>query len=125
MKDFLYYWIPVFVYAGIIFYFSSIPTIPPLILKIMPETLILHAFEYAIFGILLFRALINSKNKKWRNNTILLTIVIATVYGIINEINQYFIPSRTFSIFDIFANSIGSMLGIIINLKFYNKNRKV
>ena len=123
MKKILYYWLPVYAYAGLIFYFSSLPTIPPQITQIIPETLILHVIEYAILGILLFRALINSKNTVLKNNVILLTIITATFYGLTNEIYQHFVPSRVFSLLDVFADSIGSSLGIIINLKFYNKNR--
>ena len=124
MRDFIYYWLLVFVYAGLIFYFSSLPTIPPLILKIIPETFILHMIEYAILTILLFRALTNSKNSSL-NNTIFLSITIAVLYGVTDEIHQHFVPGRTFSVLDVFGNSIGSMLGIIINLKFYNKIRQI
>jgi len=123
MKYFLYYWLPVFVYAVIIFYFSSLPRIPPEILRIIPETLILHVIEYAIFTFLLFRAFANSKNITLKNNTILLSITIATVYGMMNEFYQNFVPGRIYSVFDMIANFIGSLLVTIFNIKFYKKIR--
>ena len=122
MKNFLYYWLPVFLYAGLIFYFSSLSTIPSVIIKIISETLILHMIEYAILNILLFRALTNSKNNKLRNNTIFLSIIIATIYGVTDEFHQLFVPGRTFSILDVFVDFIGSLLGLFVCLKFYKKN---
>jgi len=125
MKKFFYYWLPVYVYAGLIFYFSSLPTIPEPITRIIPQTLILHVIEYFIFGILLFRALVNSENTALKNNAILLSIIISIFYGITDEIHQHFVPGRIFGFLDVIADSIGSSLGIIINLKFYNKIRKL
>ena len=120
MKNFFYYWLPVLVYAGLIFYFSSLPTIPQPILEIIPETFILHMIEYAILSILLFRALINSNNVL-RNNVALLAITIATLYGITDEIHQLFVPGRVFSHFDIIANFIGSMFILTKNIIPKNK----
>ena len=116
MKNFLYYWLPVYVYAGVIFYFSSLPTIPPLIIEIYPETLIWHMIEYAIFSILLFRALINSKTTTFRENAIHLAIIISILYGVTDEIHQHFVPGRTSSLFDIIANSVGSTVILTKNI---------
>ena len=108
MKHFLYYWLPVLVYAGLIFYLSSLPTIPPLVIEIMPETLIWHVIEYAILGILLFRAFINSRNDILKNNAIFLAIMIASFYGITDEIHQLFVPGRIFSYLDMMVDFVGS-----------------
>ena len=107
MKNFLYYWLPVYVYAGLIFYLSSLPVIPELILQVTRDTLILHAIEYAVLSLLLFRAFINSKT--FRENAIHLAIIITILYGITDEIHQNFVPGRVFSGLDIIANSIGSL----------------
>lgn len=115
MKKFLYYWLPIYVYAGLIFYFSSLP-IPSFIIEIYPETFVWHIIEYAILSILLFRALINSKNSSFRENAIYLSIIIAILYGITDEIHQYFVPGRVSSFFDIMANSLGSGIILIKNI---------
>jgi len=121
MKNFLYYWLPVFVYAGLIFYFSSFPEIPSIIIEIIPETLIWHMIEYAIFSILLFRAFINSKNTNFRKNAIYLAIAITIFYGITDEIHQYFVPERTISLFDVIGDSVGSF--IILTKKVFDKHK--
>ena len=109
MKKFLYYWLPVFIYACLIFYLSSLPEVP-LVTEITKETLILHMIEYAILSILLFRAFTNSKNTVLRNNAIFLAIIIAILYGITDEIHQYFVPGRFLNHLDIIANGIGSSI---------------
>ena len=116
MKNFVYYWLPVFVWASFIFYFSSLPEIPQPIIEIIPETLILHMIEYAIFSILLFRVFINSKNSTFRENAIHLTIIIAILYGVTDEIHQHFVPGRVFCYFDIIANSVGSAVVLTKNV---------
>lgn len=116
MKKILYYWLPVLVYAGLIFYFSSLSLIPPVIIKIIPETLIWHMIEYAIFSVLLFRALANTNNIILKNNTALLAIIIATLYGITDETHQLFVPGRSFSYYDMIADLIGSTFILTKNI---------
>lgn len=120
MKKFLYYWLPVLTYAILIFYLSSLPTIPELILKLTKETFVLHLIEYAIFSILLFRALINSRNPILRNNAILLSILISTFYGVTDEVHQFFVPGRVYNNLDIVANGLGSCIVLIGNNYFLN-----
>jgi VanZ family protein len=124
MKNFFYYWLPVYVYASLIFYFSSLPKIPEPIIEIIPQTLILHIIEYAILSILLFRAFTKSNNTNMRNNAVLLAIMIATLYGITDEIHQYFVPGRISSYLDIIANCIGSTVILIRNTFGVNLTQK-
>jgi VanZ family protein len=41
-------------------------------------------------------------------------------YGIIIECIQYFSPYRTYELFDILANELGVILGILISFKLTN-----
>ena len=45
---------------------------------------------------------------------LLLLIVFCIVYGISDEIHQIFVPSRSSDIFDVIADSIGSIFGAFI-----------
>lgn len=121
MKKFVYYWLPVFIDAALIFYFSSLP-VPPLIIEIIPETLIWHMIEYAILSFLLFRALNNTNSTVLRNNSTLLAITIATLYGVIDEAHQLFVPGRTFSYYDMIADFIGSSF-ILTKMLFLKKTK--
>ena len=127
MKKFFYYWLPVYVYAGLIFYLSSRPYVPSRIAGVILNSSILHMIEYAILSILLSRAFINSKNTIFKENAIHLAIIIAILYGVTDEIHQYLVPGRVFSALDIVANGIGSAFVLTKNVfarsKLYFKRR--
>ena len=60
----------------------------------------------------------NSKVMSYDNlkRTIILILLIAigTLYGISDEIHQYFIPSRSADILDVLADCIGSTMGVLV-----------
>lgn len=94
----------VLVYMLLIFYLSSIPLqMPEIIERIDPTRLFLHAIEYSLLGFLLFNA---------RRN-VLFSVSIGSAYGMSDEIHQFFVPSRHFSVFDITADIIGTCLGVL------------
>src|SRR3989338_2678892 len=89
-------WIPAFLWMVLIFALSSIPgeDIPQVdILYIDKFT---HLIEFTILGILLVRAFLNSHPHILVIKMIILSILIASLYGIIDELHQHFIPGRTF-----------------------------
>jgi VanZ family protein len=45
-------------------------------------------------------------------------IIFAVCYGMFMEIGQYFVPGRTFSMYDMLANVLGVGIGIIISILF-------
>jgi len=117
-------WFPVFLYAGLIFYLSSLSLLPvsveiPFIDKLE------HTLEYAILGILLMRAFINREFKLDRRSAFALAVIIAYFYGISDEIHQAFVPGRTATISDSFFDLIGSGLGAYIYpvKRFFSKDR--
>ena len=119
-KKFIIYWIPVIIYAGLIFYLSSLPNplykVEQIISIKLPDTtlIVLHIIEYLILSLLLYRALNNTKI----NNALTLTILITITYGFTDEIHQIFVPGRLFDFFDLLANSFGAIVPqSLINLK--------
>jgi VanZ family protein len=65
---------------------------------------------YAVLSILLLRAFNSSKNPTFKENAIYLAIIATILYGITDEIHQYFVPGRVFSHFDLLADSVGSFI---------------
>ena len=61
-----------------------------------------HTFAFFVLFILSFNGF------RIRTNMLMLLLLI---YGMQIEIVQYFIPEREFSLFDIFADAVGIMLG--------------
>ena len=103
-------------YATLIFVASSGPLVLPLGKPIFKDKT-LHVIEYSILG---FLTLSCFKNR----NLIPITIfafVIATLYGVSDELHQYFVPGRMFSVYDIAANSVGSFFGVFINSQLYRR----
>jgi VanZ family protein len=116
IKKFLKYWVPLYIYAGFIFYVSSIP-------KPLPDIAIpnfdkfLHIIEYSVFGILAARAFKNSPKEFLYKNFKILAVLAAVVYGASDEIHQIFVSCRVCDVFDLAADLAGGTIGAI----FYGK----
>jgi len=113
----LKYWAPLYLYAGFIFFMSSIPKpLPRLVIPHLDK--ILHLIEYTIFGLLAARAFKNSHRKSFVENFKILAILAAILYGISDEFHQYFVAIRQFSVADMIADGIGGALGAF----YYGRN---
>jgi VanZ family protein len=44
---------------------------------------------------------------------VVLSVLASSIYGISDEIHQYFVPSRMADIADVAANTVGSFMGAI------------
>jgi VanZ family protein len=112
IKKFLKYWAPLYVYAGIIFYFSSIP-------KPLPDIFIpyfdkfLHLIEYAVFGVLAGRAFKSSPRELLYKNFKILAVLAAVAYGASDEFHQLFVACRNCDVFDLMTDLIGGTIGAI------------
>jgi len=69
--------------------------------------IILHIGEFGLFSMFLMLGFY-PKVKSY------FLIMISILYGILDEIHQYFVPTRFFDVVDILCNIIGSMLGVFI-----------
>ncbi len=75
---------------------------------------LLHFVVYALLGILFYRAYETLALKDNYKLLIFISIASATLYGISDEIHQYFVPSRYADMADVVANTIGSICGVYI-----------
>jgi len=107
---FIKYWLPVIIYAIFIFYVSSIPgeVIPVLFAH---QDIIFHIIEYAIFALLINRALKAHYPGLIYPRRILLVFLLSFIYAISDEFHQLFVPGRYASGFDLFTDGLGSFLG--------------
>jgi len=106
----LFSWVPVVVYAGIIFYFSSIPGTQLSSLKIRDA--LLHCAEYAPFGFLLYRAFRNTRRGYTKKTLVLISFLALFLYGCSDEIHQMFVIGREASVLDIAYDCLGGIIGI-------------
>lgn len=113
MVTFLRYWGPVCGYAGLIFYLSA-QSHPeehlPFVSRFSDK--VLHAVEYAVLGALCFRALHGTLGVSWRQWAAPMAIVLASLYGVSDEIHQSFVPFRYSHALDWVADTVGAALGV-------------
>jgi len=108
---FLSSWGPLVIWASLIFYLSSIPSLSSglgiwdLILR-----KIAHIVEFAIFAGLFLRALIRSFPATGSRKIIILTIVFSLLYAISDEFHQKFVPGRGPSVIDVLIDLAGILL---------------
>jgi len=98
-------WLPVLVWAGVIFALSSIPSLGTglggwdLLLRKLA-----HATEYAILGLLLLRAL----GRAW------LALGLGVLYAGSDELHQHFVSGRHGSPIDVAIDAAGVLIGVFL-----------
>lgn len=95
-------------YAGVIFYLSSQPHGE---MQLFPYAdKILHLIIYAVLGGLCAWSLGVARIGKWGRGAYV-AVILATAYGIIDEIHQAYVPGRHAEIFDVAADAAGALAG--------------
>ena len=110
---FLRFWLPVYLYAALIFAYSSLSS-PPVAPRMLHGDKLLHLVEYAILGYLVARAAKNSSSLRLRANFRIFAVAFAVIYGLSDELHQYFVPGREVEILDVLADGAGAFLGQIL-----------
>lgn len=111
--NFLSHWLPLIGCCLAIYIQSDHPS-PERLPTFAFSDKILHFAAYGLLGALFFRAYTTTPLKDRRNRLILLSIGSATLYGISDEIHQYFVPFRQADILDALADATGSICGVMI-----------
>jgi VanZ family protein len=141
-KSFLWNWIPVILWASLIFVFSTdtfsstntAGIFEPIFSQIFPQLPVgdierIHALirkvghfsEYFVLAFLLMRALRNAMGEELFGRRLFLSILIATLYAVSDEAHQSFVPSRSASAVDVSIDSIGAICGTLLS---YRRNRR-
>ena len=120
-KSFILLHLPVYIYAIGLFVLSSIPDLSPPDLGFQPQDKVYHFVFYASYAFFVARSFFaQSRWLRIKNSFVFYSIIFTALYGVSDEIHQYFVPGRVFSIFDILANSLGAIAGTLI---FYYYDR--
>jgi VanZ family protein len=111
-----WYWLPAALYAGMIFYMSSQShpeeQLPSFLLKDVSDK-VLHAVEYAGLAVLCYRAFRWAAAPSVGQQALVLAIVTASIYGITDEVHQFFVPFRESSALDWLADTAGATVGAL------------
>ena len=102
-------WLPPLLWAGVILFGTSLPqeAVPVQTSKIDK---ILHFSIYTVFSFLLTRQ-ISEITSRWRSA--LIAVVLAVVFGALDEWHQRFIPGRSTEFADWQADSLGAVVGAL------------
>jgi len=118
----IFFWILLIVYSILIFIFSSQPEVG-VEQYFYGQDKVIHFLTYGIYAFLCLVAL-SDKILFLKLFHYFLALALSVSYGIFNEIYQYFIPEREFSLGDILANSLGIITFLALVYIFQNKKRK-
>ncbi len=118
MNNFFKYWFPVLVWAGIIFWFSSIPDLKSGLEQDFIFRKIAHILEFAILTFLLIRGL--SKERISIKRIVIYSFIFAIFYALTDEYHQSFVWGRQGSLKDVGIDGIGIFLMAIL---WYYKNK--
>lgn len=108
MQFFFAYWFPLILYCWLIFYLSSLIFLPgpPGILSDKTK----HTLEYSLLAVLVFRLVKNTRHERLAYAA---AILFCLIYGFSDEIHQYFVPTRDFSVIDLLFDGFGGAVIVI------------
>ncbi len=103
-------WLPVFLWAGVIFALSSIQqiTVAEFFLWDFAAKKVAHLGEYAVLYALVLRA----TERNW-----VLSFALTLVYAASDEIHQSFVPGRTAAVYDLAFDFSGASISAYITWK--------
>jgi VanZ family protein len=109
------YHLPVILLAIAIFILSSKPQLNPPDLGFEIQDKFYHFIFYALFGYLVARSFFLLKfSLIFHKYYLVLAIIFSAVYGLSDEIHQYYVPGRFCSLGDFVADGLGSATGVFI-----------
>ena len=123
--NFRYYYLPLIVYAIAIYVFSCMHKVPLPQIDRLSTDKIYHVIEYSMLGYLLMRVFDfkMAGRKTWL--LVLSSSLLGALYGVSDEIHQYFVPGRYFSYWDMAADGVGTVLGCWIYVKYNRKMERL
>jgi len=97
-RSFVLYQLPAFVWAGMIFFVSSLHQVPTPPVDFLSWDKAAHFGEFAIFGFLLTRAF---------RGRFVPALAVGVGWGALDEIHQLFVAGRSSSVYDFMADAAG------------------
>jgi VanZ family protein len=112
--NFTKYWLPVLIYAILIFYLSSIPGEEiPVVFKY--QDVFLHIIEYAVFALLFSRAIKAYHPRLSFNRRFVVVLAFSFLYALSDEFHQFFVPQRYCSLLDLMYDGIGIAVADVLS----------
>jgi len=117
------YWFPSAAMAALIFIISSIPLRAPRVFQLLSADKLVHLALYALFAVSLRRTFCHAGLRAVSKRPELFALLAAAVYGVLDEIHQYFVPNRAMSALDFCADVAGAAIGLLV-LQIYRAGKE-
>jgi len=120
---FFIFWLPPVFWAGVIFYFSSIPSLESGLAVSVDWVLrkVAHMGVYAVLAALLFRAFRTGHATELKKAACF-AAVFAIGYALTDELHQLYVPGRHGRLRDVGIDALGAALAVIA---LFRKHRAV
>jgi hypothetical protein len=106
-------WAVTILIGAAIFYISSLSfAYGPAVVGGSLNSMLYHLSAFFFFAFFLAITLTKGKNKKM----IVLAVVLAVVYGISDELHQFFVPGRCMALSDVFLDTTGIVFAAMLYL---------
>ena len=112
-KRWLYYWLPVLLWMGMIFVVSSRSSLPFVLNKTVDLVTkkAMHVTEYGVLAFLLWRAI--SRERGWPAwPSFGGAFVLSLLYAVSDEFHQTFVPGRNGALTDVGFDALGALLAL-------------
>jgi len=110
VMPFIYYHLPMMLYASAIIIVSSIPSLQAPQLNFIAVDKLAHFVEYAIFAFLTFRSFANIRSNMNLTPAYVLSLIFLIIFAVLDEFYQSFIPGRFSDLGDVLVDIFGSLL---------------
>ncbi len=123
-KKFIYYKLPPVLYAVLIIFVSTIPSVKPPTLGVDNADKFYHCLEYFVLSLLIFRAFPDVHSSARRTLLYGLLFGFGLAFGALDETVQFFVPSRDSSVYDWLADAVGYSLGGFLVILFRSMKKR-
>ncbi|NOZ23798.1 MAG: hypothetical protein GXP25_22195 [Planctomycetes bacterium] len=103
-------WLVVVCYCMLIVTVPAGYIVPPGAMKIFGVDKLIHLVAYGFLCFLICRALVATLGRKLSPALLFLAFMLTVLYGTFDEVHQAYLPNRTSSVFDLFADGIGALI---------------
>ena len=117
LNHFFRYQFPAVLWAGFIYWISSIPSHRLPKFAHLFNDKIAHAGTFFVLGLLIYRAIgpeHPSKAVRWQR--LVMAVIAVVIYGFFDEFHQGFVAGRSVDVLDAIADAVGGLLAAIVIL---------
>lgn len=87
--------------------------LPPAPVSFIGLDKLVHATVYGVLAALLLRSL-RPGEQGYSKQQMVWAVVLASLYGITDEVHQYFVPGRSSDVLDWCADTVGALLAVAL-----------